>query len=56
VTNYFVRDENRVRKAFGGGFRKERRRELYKDLDEPEQEVKASVRGPTKQLINFLDI
>ena len=36
VTNYFVRDESKMRRAFGGGYRRERRREVYKDLDEPE--------------------
>jgi hypothetical protein len=26
ITSYYIRDENKMRKNFGGGFRRERRR------------------------------
>ena len=36
ITSYTIRDESKIRKAFGGVFRREKRREMYKDFDEPE--------------------
>lgn len=34
ITNFYIRDDKR--KNFGGGFRREKRREVYRDFDEPE--------------------
>lgn len=34
ITGYFIRDENK-RKSFGGGFRREKRKEVYRDFDAP---------------------
>lgn len=36
VTTYSIRDESKMRKSFGGGFRREKRKEVYRDYDEPE--------------------
>ena len=33
ITNYTIRDDRR--KSFGGGFRREKRKEVYRDYDEP---------------------
>lgn len=53
ITNYTIRDENR-RKSFGGGFRREKRKEVYRDFDEPEGETQA--KPVSKIMVNFLDI
>lgn len=53
ITGYYIRDENK-RKNFGGGFRREKRKEVYRDFDAPEEEVKSRP-GP-KIMVNFLDI
>jgi hypothetical protein len=38
ITNYYIRDENKVRKNYAGGFRREpRKRDNYRDFDEPDQ-------------------
>jgi hypothetical protein len=54
ITKYTIRDESKVQKYYGGGFRREKRKEVYRDFDEPEETV--TVRGPSKPLVNFLDI
>lgn len=53
ITNYSHRDD-RQRKNFGGGFRREKRKEVYRDFDEPEEAVVQRV--STKPIVNFLDI
>ena len=35
ITNYSIREDNKMRKNFGGGFRREKRKEVYRDFDEP---------------------
>jgi hypothetical protein len=54
VTNYYIRDENRMRKNFTGGFKRERRKEPYRDYDEPEGETTAKTSN--RAMVNFLDI
>lgn len=54
MTNYFIRDENRMRKNFTGGFKRERRKEAYRDYDEPEGET--TVKTSNRAMVNFLDI
>lgn len=53
ITNYTIRDEAR-RKSFGGGFRREKRKEVYRDFDEPEGETQS--KPVSKLMVNFLDI
>lgn len=52
ITNFIVRDDRR--KSFGGGFRREKRKEVYRDFDEPEGETQ--VKPVSKIMVNFLDI
>jgi hypothetical protein len=52
ITNYTIRDDRR--KIFGGGFRREKRKEVYRDYDEPEGEVQS--KPINKIVVNFLDI
>ena len=54
ITKYYLRDENKVRKHYSGGYRREKKRETYRDYDEPEGEIVSKV-GP-KPMVNFLDI
>lgn len=54
VTSYSIRDESKMRKSFGGGFRREKRKEVYRDFDEPEGEVQS--KPVSKLVVNFLDI
>ena len=57
ITNYYIRDENKVRKNYAGGFRREpRKRENYRDFDEPDQEVVQKPAVASKSMVNFLDI
>ncbi len=55
ITNYNIRDESKMRKNFGGGFKRERRKETYRDFDEPEGETVKKT-GNSKPMISFLDI
>lgn len=52
ITNYTIRDDRR--KSFGGGFRREKRKEVYRDFDEPEGETQS--KPTSKIMVNFLDI
>lgn len=54
ISSYTLRDENRVRKNFSGGFKRDRRKENYRDFDEPEGETTSKAVG--KPMVNFLDI
>lgn len=58
ITNYFIRDENKVRKNYAGGFRREppRKRENYRDFDEPDQETIQKPVVASRGMVNFLDI
>ncbi len=54
ITTYSIREDNRMRKNFGGGFRREKRKEVYRDFDEPEGETQT--KAVAKKIVNFLDI
>jgi hypothetical protein len=56
ITNYYIRDENKARRNFSGGFRREKRKENYRDFDEPEGEVAVKPAAATRGMVNFLDI
>ena len=36
ITNYYIRDDSKPRKNFTGGYRRDKRRDFYRDYDEPE--------------------
>ena len=58
ITYLTLRDDRdyRGRRTFTGGFRKEKRREMYKDFDEPEGASDKAQKGAMKPMVNFLDI
>ena len=54
ITSYSSRDDNKMRKNFSGGYKRDRRKEPYRDYDEPEGPVTTKV--TPKSMVNFLDI
>ena len=60
ITGFYIRDDNKMKKSYNSNYsymrRQEKKRENYRDFDEPENEaVKKPVVG-AKPMINFLDI
>ena len=60
ITGFYIRDDNKMKKSYNSNYsymrRQEKKRENYRDFDEPENDtVKKPVVG-AKPMINFLDI